>query len=440
MKYKKIVCLMAPLLMFGLIATGCGSVTVTSIQKTASYATEDTYTVTYSDGTSSSFTVKNGKDITVEDLYDKYKEVYGDELTYKEFLEKYLTVADMSTSVVGKALSSSLSVSMTRGSASQSGSAFLYATNEAHDSAYIVTNYHVVYVTSSSIWGGSSGGIATGMSCTLYGSSSGAISCTYVGGSASADVAVLKASLSALKAQNENVTPVSVATGYTVGETVYAVGNAEGMGISATKGIISVDSEEITLSVDGKNREHRAMRIDAAIYHGNSGGGLFNANGELVGITNGGEEDAQNINYAIPLSLATGIADNIIHHYETEDLQNAYKPLLGITVTTQNTKYVYEDALGKGHIEETLSVSGIYSVSSSATSNIAYTMGVRKNDVIKGLVINGTTYPVLRSYDINDILLKAYAGSTLQIVYERNGEKQTSSEYAIKSSDMKVVE
>ena len=124
-----------------------------------------------------------------------------------------------------------------------------------------------------------------------------------MGGSANSDIALLKANLSDIKAVNDQIKPITFAQGYSVGETVFAIGNAEGEGISATKGIISVDSEEILMEVDGTQRTHRAMRIDAAIYHGNSGGGLFNRNGELVGITNGGDGDDQNINYAIPLSI-----------------------------------------------------------------------------------------------------------------------------------------
>ena len=444
MKYKKIVCLMAPLVMLGLLMTGCKNVvTVTSIQKTASYATEDTYTVYYSDGSTSSFTVKNGKDVTVEELYEKYKEIYGDELSYREFLEKYLTVADTSSYVVGEALGASFTVTASKSVIVQSGSAVLYATNEATNSAYIVTNYHVAYVASNYVLEGTTGGIATKISCTLYGSSS-PVSCTYVGGSASTDIAVLRTNLSALKEQNENIKPVKIAAGYSVGETVYAVGNTHGQGISATKGIISVDSEEITLSVDGKNRTHRTMRIDAAIYHGNSGGGLFNANCELVGITNGGDEDAQNVNYAVPLSIVTGVADNIIHRYEAEQPTNeylaAYKPLLGVTVTTSGSKYVYDERTGKGRIEENVVVSAISAISSSSTSNIAYTMGVRVSDVIKAIVIDGTEYPVYRSFEIGDYLYKAHTGSTLKIVCERSGSTWTSNEYTLKDSDMWEVE
>ena len=72
----------------------------------------------------------------------------------------------------------------------------------------------------------------------------------------------------------------------TVGERVNAIGNAAGGGISVTEGILSVDSEIISVKDDDIVQSYRVMRVDAAINSGNSGGGLFDSSGELIGIVN----------------------------------------------------------------------------------------------------------------------------------------------------------
>lgn len=427
MKRKKILCLLAPIIGFATIAAGCswGSVSVTSIEKTASYEYEDVYTVNYSDGTSSTFTVQHGKDATAQELFDRYKEEYGDDLTYEEFLTKYMTVQyNLSSSVVGEGLLSSFIVNAENLYSAATGSAVLYAINEDKNDAYILTNYHVTYINSS--YGS---GVATSITCSLYGSEQTSFRCTYIGGSVNSDIALLKTSLSNLRAVNEDVKPVTLASGYSVGETVYAIGNTEGNGISATQGIVSVDSEEVNMTVDGKNqRTHRVMRIDAAIYHGNSGGGLFNANGELIGITNGGNETDQNINYAIPISIVKGTADNILHYYEDGDssTNGAYKIMLGVNVKTQNARFIFD---GKtGYIKEDIVATNVSSIASS--------LGLKAYDILTGIRINDNLFPLNRSYDIYDALLTARAGDEIKVEYVRSGTAQTSSAYTIKQSDL----
>ena len=433
MKHKKALCLLAPILAFSVLMGGCSwdSVSVTSIEKTASYATEDVYTVYYSDGTSSSFTVQHGTSVTVQDLFERYQEEYGDSLTYKEFLEKYLSVADPSVTAVNKGLLSSFQVYAANYQTAQRGSGVLYAVNEDKNDAYILTNYHVAYIA-----GTRNGAIASTITCTLFGSDQNAISCTYIGGAASMDIALLRAKLSDIKAINEDVKPVTLATDYCVGETVYAIGNAEGEGISASTGIVSVDSENIALNVDGTTRTHRVLRIDAAIYHGNSGGGLFNRNGELIGITNSGDEEDQNINYAIPVSIVKGTADNILHYYADDSSRTAgaYKITLGVTVNIQNSRYVYNETTGKGYIKEDTVVTKV------STLSIAHSLGLKANDILTAIEVNGTQYPLNRSYEISDILLTVRAGDELKVVYTRSGETETSTAYTVKASNLEAID
>ncbi len=160
---KKIgIVLAALVLVFALMLAGCAkeAASVISIQKTDSNGKQDIYTVYYSDGTTSSMTVTNGNDITVEMLYAYYKQVYGDELTYAEFLEKYLSVTTDNSAVIGECLQSSVKLytefvetttvsSEIFGEITSSqtkvytGSGVIYDMDE--DYTYIITNYHVVF-------------------------------------------------------------------------------------------------------------------------------------------------------------------------------------------------------------------------------------------------------------------------------------------------------
>lgn len=96
-----------------------------------------------------------------------------------------------------------------------------------------------------------------------------------------------------------------------VGETVVAIGNPLGsLGGTVTNGIISAIERQIT--VDSLNMV--LMQTNAAVNPGNSGGGLFNSYGELVGIINAKSADVsiEGIGFAIPIAVANFVATSII--------------------------------------------------------------------------------------------------------------------------------
>jgi serine protease Do len=80
-----------------------------------------------------------------------------------------------------------------------------------------------------------------------------------------------------------------------VGETVFAIGNPFGLGHTVTAGILSAKDRIL-----GTGRADRYLQTDAAINFGNSGGPLFNAKAEVVGINTLIRADAQGIGFAIP--------------------------------------------------------------------------------------------------------------------------------------------
>ena len=162
--------------------------------------------------------------------------------------------------------------------------------------------------------------------CIVYDYGDYGVKCDIVGGSIEKDLAVLRAKTSELKNINPDIKAVTLAEDYYVGETAIAIGNPENEGISVTKGVVSVDNEYITLSIDGTKRAYRSIRMDTALYGGNSGGGLFNAEGKLIGICNAGDSTDQNINYAIPLDIVKGTVGNILYYLTTTAKRNRLSP------------------------------------------------------------------------------------------------------------------
>lgn len=180
------------------------------------------------------------------------------------------------------------------------------------------------------------------------------------------------------------------------------MGNAEGEGISVTSGAISVDSEYITIqSILGetdssgnlKEISYRVMRTDAAINSGNSGGGLYDAQGKLIGITNAKQMDTpnkdgsihsvDNMGYALPITQVVGVVENVLANGGT-----VKRATLGVTVQTVDSKSVLSG--GKAVIVETVSVSEITKGSLAASA-------FKVNDIVKSVTIGDTTTEILRN-------------------------------------------
>ena len=488
-KFAKIMCLalIAIVMPCCILFAGCstGTVAVKDITYTRTEGLSDIYTITYTDGTTSEFRVKNGADgakgedgkdaqnVTITEIFEKYKETHAN-ATYEEFLKEYLSFENNEkTKVINECLLSSFILysefkvsevmqtgfytTQTVSSVSRSGgSGVLYKIDD--DYAYIITNYHVVY--SSKANADNNGNLAYRVVGYLYGSEGAndvitdetgnkvlkdgypqydygkyGIEFEYVGGSVEKDLAVLRTSAANLKAINSQVKPIAFADEYTAGETAIAIGNIEGMGISITEGVVSVDSEYITLSID-QQRRYRSMRIDTAIYHGSSGGGLFNEKGQLIGITNSGDEEDENINYAIPLSIVKNTVENIMYYYSDTDeaTVGAYKVLLGVTVQSDESKYVYDKSTGKGKVVESIGVTKINE------DSIASKMSLAEGDILVAFYINGIEYALDRNYELGDLLLAVREGDEIYFKVGRGTNAVNSATYTVAKADLLELE
>lgn len=304
---------------------------------------------------------------------------------------------------------------------SSAGSGVIYQLNKAEGDAFIITNYHVVYDASSN----TDNGISRDISVYLYGSSSeeNAIKATYVGGSIYYDIAVLRVEDSELlKDSHASQIEIADSDKVAVGDCAIAIGNAQGFGISVSSGIVSVDSEYITMTAADDRTEvsFRVMRVDTAVNSGNSGGGLFDGQGNLIGIVNAKlvDDGVENIGYAIPSNVAVSIADNIIDYCFGTDIERVQRGLIGITVNASDSKAVYDSKTGKVGIQETVSV---YEVSKGSLAD-----GVlQKGDVLLSATLNGVKTEITRQYHVIDMLLDVRVGAVVTLEILRGSEQST---------------
>ena len=451
-------------------------ISIRAIEKTDTDGLVDTYTIYYTDGTTSTFQITNGadgqdgingtngKDVTALDLYETYKEIYGEDLSYTEFLSLYMTFDDNTVTDGSKVIQSCLQSVVKMYAefteldeettedttdtklAVYTGAGVIYRIED--DYTYFITNYHVTHDKDAV-----GEKISDTIVCYLYGSEGSpekktdalgntyaeygnyAIECEYIGGAVQYDIAIVRAKTSDVLAINENVSAVSFAEEYYVGQKAIAIGNPRGDGISVTEGIVCVENDTISLDIDGTSRSYRSIRIDTALYAGNSGGGLFNGYGELIGIANAGSTKDQNINFAVPLPIVKGVAENVMTHYQDGDdsTNGVYKITLGVTVTSQNTKNVYNEETGLGKIQEEVLITEI------TYGGCAYMMGLQKGDILKAVFVDGVEYTLDRYFEVGDILLKLTKDVTFSFVYQRNGEEKTTSSYTVKASDLAAV-
>lgn len=302
--------------------------------------------------------------------------------------------------------------------ATSAGSGVIYQLDQESGDAYIITNYHVVYAADSREE------ISEDITVYLYGMEykNYAIKASYVGGTMNYDIAVLKIEGSEIL-KNSEARAVSVADSndIVVGGSAVAIGNPEADGISVTRGIVSVDSEELTMTGADEKTEvtFRTIRIDAAVNEGNSGGGLFNSAGKLIGIVNAKiiAEGIEGIAYAIPSNIAVGVAQNIIDNSRRVDYDDGvWRCLLGVEVVSVDSRRIVDEENGIVTIVEKV-VAGEVDAGGFADGVI------EENDLLLGITIGDRTYEITRTFIVVDAMLNVRVGDTVTLLIERDGEE-----------------
>ena len=298
------------------------------------------------------------------------------------------------------------------------GSGVIYSIDKERGDAYIITNYHVVYSKGAD----TENDISDDIKCFLYGQEYDkyAVNASFVGGSMAYDIAVLKVSSSdvlreskAVAAEFEDSNKVSIL------DTAIAIGNPEGLGISATVGAVNVESEYINMrSLDKTGYiSVRVLRIDTPVNSGNSGGGLFNSDGKIIGIVNAKvtDETVDNIAYAIPSNVAKYVTENIIYYNDLDPKNDSVNRLLiGVEVAVESAGVRYDEATGRVYKYEEVVVSKI-------TSGGACDGKLLAGDVIKSVTIDGVKYEITRTFNVIDVMLTARRESSVVFSIERDG-------------------
>lgn len=163
------------------------------------------------------------------------------------------------------------------------------------------------------------------------------------GTDADKDLAVIAVQLSDIS--SDTMSSISIATlgdsnALTVGESVIAIGNALGYGQSVTTGVVSAlnraiasDGSQQNIQTGTDTEVNTFIQTDAAINPGNSGGALLNIHGEVIGINSNkiGGSTVEGMGYAIPISDAKPIIENLMTKQTRLKVNEDSKGYLGIT-------------------------------------------------------------------------------------------------------------
>lgn len=264
------------------------------------------------------------------------------------------------------------------------------------EDGYIVTNNHV---------------ISDASSITVTTTDGKSYEATLVGADSDSDLAVIKIDASSL-------TPATFgkSSELEVGDVAVAIGNPLGeLGGTVTQGIISALDREI--EVDGTTMT--LLQTDASISPGNSGGGLFNSDGNLIGIVNAkyssssssSSASVEGIGFAIPIDSATDVIDQLISNGSVTN-----RPALGVSLydyskSSNNSNYYMSDDSDKED--------GVYIVQ-IVSGGAAEEAGLKEGDRI--VSVNDTE--VSSTSEVKAAIQKCKIGDKITVKVSRDGQEK----------------
>ena len=205
-----------------------------------------------------------------------------------------------------------------------------------------------------------------------------------------------------------------------VGDWVIAIGNPFGLGGTVTSGIISARNRNIGLS-----RYEDFIQTDASINVGNSGGPLFNMDGEVIGINSAilGQSGSIGIGFSIPSNSAKQVINQLIKFGETK------RGWLGVRI-----QIVTEEIANIEKLDEPRGAL-VASVADGSPSDKA---GIKAGDII--LKFNGTLINEMK--ELPRIVAQTEVGKTVNVIVWRNkkelskkiklGRLETSEDFQVK--------
>ena len=252
------------------------------------------------------------------------------------------------------------------------------------EDGYIITNEHVVEG-------------ANKVTVTTYDGST--YDAKIIGSDVKSDIALIK-----IDAKGLDAAVIGDSDVIQVGDTAIVIGNPLGtLGGTVTNGIISATDREMVIN----NQSMNLIQTNAAINNGNSGGGLFDGEGRLIGIVNAKDSGMtssgaiiEGLGFAIPINTAYSIANDLMDDGVVSD-----RPTIGIGLQTLDQDY-------RGY------KAGLY-IATVYEGSAAEAAGLMEGDRI--IQADGKE---IESYSqLTRVLTGKKVGDTMTIVVDREGEE-----------------
>lgn len=279
------------------------------------------------------------------------------------------------------------------------------------------------------------------------------LTASFVGGSAENDIAVLKVERSKssnnerLFDGNYKAVDLGDSKDLDVGETIIAVGNplladtsdvndassakvyvndlkqsyVNALCLTSTDGVVSNISEycKFENQLDSSSSVNmRLIRVSAAINAGNSGGGLYDISGRLVGIVNGKivSEEYDNVGFAIPVNIASRLADRII-----SECDGTVTRVSAIKATEESFGITVKEGMGQTYFDPNIAGGTFVNKNNVLIDTRKHSLastGIESGMIISAVSFDDeeTKYELTNEYDLNDVLLIAKKGVTQKIV------------------------
>jgi S1-C subfamily serine protease len=196
-----------------------------------------------------------------------------------------------------------------------------------------------------------------------------------------------------------------------VGDQVVAIGNALALGDTptVTTGIVSAKGRTLQ---DGQSTLTNLLQTDAAINHGNSGGPLLNAAGQVVGINSAGIPDAENLGFAIEIDAIRPLIDELKTGQDNEVKVQAF---LGIS--SAEAKQLTPDEANQLGVKGKDGVVVVDVQPQSAASDA----GLKAGDILEQVDGKDVTGP----QTLRDAIQGHQPGSSISIEVDRAGQLKT---------------
>ena len=228
---------------------------------------------------------------------------------------------------------------------------------------------------------------------------------TLIGSHPDGDIAIIK-----IDAGDKELTvaPLGCSADLEVGEDIIVLGNPLGsLGGTLTTGIIS--AKDRIINVEGVDMV--LLQTNAAVNPGNSGGGMFNMAGELVGIVNAkiSEAGIEGLAFAIPIDVAYCIISDIIEYGYVRGVVDS--GLTVIEVTQQSLPFAYANY--------GITTTGVIVIESRYTGELKLGDKIESIDGRKISTVDDISL-LLKSYNVGDVITVTVkrSGSVINVELE----------------------